>query len=149
VAGDGPRAAELRVLAASLGIADRVTFLGHREDVDALLHEADAFVLPSRSEAFPNSVVEAMAAGLPVVAAGVGGLLELIDSGRDGVLVAPDDPAALAAALDALIADPSRARAIGDAAHDTIARRYSFDRMVRAFEELYRSLSLRARSEAA
>ncbi len=149
VAGDGPRAAELRALAASLGIADRVAFLGHREDIDALLHEADAFVLPSRSEAFPNSVVEAMAAGLPVVAAGVGGLLELIDSARNGVLVPADDSVAMAAALDALIADPARATLIGDTARDTIAHRYSFDRMVQAFEDLYRSFLPRARSEAA
>jgi glycosyltransferase involved in cell wall biosynthesis len=137
VAGDGPRAAELRALAASLGIADRVALLGHREDIAALLEEADAFVLPSRSEAFPNSVVEAMAAGLPVVAGAVGGLPELVDSGRTGVLVPVDNPAAMAEALESLITDPPRASAMGDAARETIAHRYSFDRMVRAFEDLF------------
>ena len=151
IAGDGPRAAELRALAASLGIVDRVTFLGHREDVAGLLAEADAFVLPSRSEAFPNSVVEAMAAGLPVVAGAVGGLLELIESGRTGMLVRADDAAALASTLEALIADPARARTMGDAARDAIARRYSFDRMVRSFEDLYVSHidAHRAASQAA
>ena len=139
VAGDGPRATELRVLAASLGIAHRVALLGHSEDVPALLEQADAFVLPSRSEAFPNGVVEAMGAGLPVVACTVGGLLELVESGRTGVLVPADDPAAMADALDSLIADPSRASAMGRAARETIARRYSFDRMVRAFEDLFLS----------
>jgi glycosyltransferase involved in cell wall biosynthesis len=149
VAGDGPRAAELRALAASLGIADRVTFLGHRDDVPTLLAEADLFVLPSRSEAFPNSVVEAMASGLPVVASGVGGLLELVEPGRTGLLVAPDDPAALADAIDTLADDPARARALGDRAQRTITEHYSFDRMVRAFENLYGSLLPRTRSEAA
>jgi len=139
VAGDGPRAADLRALAVSLGIADRVALLGHREDVAALLEEADAFVLPSRSEAFPNSVVEAMAAGLPVVACAVGGLLELVESGRTGLLVPVDDVPATVEALDSLIADPSRARTMGDAARHVIAQRYSFDRMVRAFEGLYAS----------
>ena len=137
VAGDGPRAQELRNVAASFGVADRIAFLGHREDVPALLEEADLFVLPSRSEAFPNSVIEAMTAGLPVIASAVGGLLELVDSGRTGLLVPPDDPAALARALESLLTAPDRARAMGETARQEIARRYSFDRMVQAFEELY------------
>ena len=148
LAGDGPRAAELRALAASLGVADRIAFLGHREDVSALLEDADAFVLPSRSEAFPNSVMEAMAAGLPVIVSAVGGLLELVYSGRTGVLVPVDDRAALADAIDALVMDPERAYELGQAARADIARRYSFDRMARSFEDLYVS-HLRAASEAA
>ena len=137
IAGDGPRLNELRDLARSLEIANSVSFLGHREDVPALLAEADVFVLPSRSEAFPNGVIEAMAAGLPVVASAAGGLLDLIDDGRTGVLVRPDDPAALAHALEALIHSPGRAADLGANARDEVARRYSFDRMVRAFEDLY------------
>ena len=74
IAGDGPRMAELRAMADTLRIAGNVRFLGHREDIPALLAEADAFVLPSRSEAFPNGAIEAMAAGLPVIAGAVGGL---------------------------------------------------------------------------
>src|SRR5262249_6930231 len=101
------------------------------------LAEADLFVLPSRSEAFPNSVIEAMAAGLPVIASAVGGLLELVDSGRTGLLVPPDDPAALARALEAVLAAPDSARAMGDGAREEISRRYSFDRMVQAFEDVY------------
>lgn len=137
IAGDGPRLAELRKLASALGVAERVAFLGHREDVPALLAHADAFVLPSRSEAFPNGVIEAMAAGLPVVASGVGGLLDLIDPGRTGLLVPPDDAQALAEAIDGLVRTPARAAALGAAARDDVARRYSFDRMVRSFEDLY------------
>jgi len=137
IAGDGPRLNELRELAASLQIANSVTFLGHCEDVPALLAEADAFVLPSRSEAFPNGAIEAMAAGLPVVASAVGGLLDLIDDGRTGVLVRPDDAEALAHALEDLIHAPEHAAVLGAAARDHVSRRYSFDRMVRAFEDLY------------
>jgi glycosyltransferase involved in cell wall biosynthesis len=148
IAGDGPRAAELRALAATLGIAERVSFLGHRDDIDALFADADLFVLPSRSEAFPNSVVEAMAAGLPVVATTVGGLPELVEPDRTGLLVPPDDGAALAQAIASLIAHPERARVLGDKARETVARRYSFDRMVRAFERLYLS-QLELASQAA
>jgi len=139
IAGDGPRAAELRALAQRLQIEHQVRFLGHSENVPALLAEADAFVLPSRSEAFPNGAIEAMAAGLPVVASRVGGLLDLIEEGRTGLLVPPDDPSALAAALESLIASPARAAALGAAARDEVTRRYSFDRMVRGFEDLFLS----------
>jgi glycosyltransferase involved in cell wall biosynthesis len=139
IAGDGPRMAELRALNTTLGLDSQVTFLGHREDVPALLSEADAFVLPSRSEAFPNGAIEAMASGLPVIAAATGGLLDLIDSGRTGVLVRPDDPNALAEALEGLIHSPARAAMLGSAARDEVSRRYSFDRMVRSFEDLYLS----------
>lgn len=139
IAGDGPRMAELQGLAATLGVGDRVSFLGHREDVPALLGGADIFVLPSRSEAFPNGAIEAMAAGLPVIASATGGLLDLIDSGRTGLLLPPDDPAALADAIAGLVVSPARASVLGAAARDEVTRRYSFDRMVRAFEDLYLS----------
>lgn len=139
IVGDGPRLAELRALCSTLGLDSRVAFLGHREDVPALLGQADAFVLPSRSEAFPNGAIEAMAAGLPVIASATGGLLDLIESGRTGVLVPPDDPEALAGALEALVISPARAAALGSSARDEVSRRYSFDRMVRAFEDLYLS----------
>jgi glycosyltransferase involved in cell wall biosynthesis len=139
IAGDGPRAAELHGLAASLGIDDRVEFLGHVDDVPSLLGRAGAFVLPSRSEAFPNAAMEAMASGLPVVASAVGGLLDLIDHGRTGLLVPVDDAGAFAAAIDQLMADPERAARIGAAAREDMMARYSFDRMVGSFEDLYQT----------
>jgi glycosyltransferase involved in cell wall biosynthesis len=139
IAGDGPRLAELKALASSLGLDGTVRFLGHREEVPALLHDADVFVLPSRSEAFPNGAIEAMAAGLPVVASRVGGLLDLIDDGRTGLLVSPDDPAALAGAIESLVLSPARAELLGAAAREEVMRRYSFERMVRGFEDLFLS----------
>jgi len=139
IVGDGPRRAALESLVAQHGLRPRVEFMGHREDIEAILSDADLFVLPSRSEAFPNAAIEAMASGLPVVASAVGGLLDLIEPYRTGVLVPPDKPGALAAAIDALVSAPDRAARIGSAARETVATRYSFDRMVSSFEALYRS----------
>jgi L-malate glycosyltransferase len=135
--GGGPELEALKAQADALGIADAVTFMGHRDDVPAILADADVFVLPSRSEAFPNAVLEAMAAGLPIVASGVGGILELIDDNRTGLLVPADDAAALAARLCEVLEHPDLASRLGDTARAEAQARYSFDRMVRAFEDLY------------
>jgi glycosyltransferase involved in cell wall biosynthesis len=137
IVGDGPRRQELEGLVSAHGLDRQVRFLGHREDVASLLAAADLFVLPSRSEAFPNGAMEAMAAGLPVVACAVGGLLDLIEDGRTGALVFPDSVPDMASAIESFVLSPERAAAIGEAAREEIAGRYSFDRMVGAFEELY------------
>ena len=112
-------------------------FLGHREDVAQLLAEADVFVLPSRSEAFPNGAIEAMAAGLPVVASAAGGLLDLIEHGHTGLLFEPGNAEALADALRHLFTDRGIAAGIGQRAQAQVRQRYSFERMVRSFEDLY------------
>ncbi|MEO8520141.1 MAG: glycosyltransferase [Acidobacteriota bacterium] len=145
IVGDGPRRQQLEARAAALGLGGLgglggiVQFLGHRDDVPALLAAADLFVLPSRSEAFPNGAIEAMAAGLPVVACAVGGLVDLIDPGVTGLLVSPGDAAALAAAIARLAGHPAEAESLGRAARLAVRQRYSFDRMVGSFEALYRS----------
>jgi glycosyltransferase involved in cell wall biosynthesis len=155
VVGDGLRRAELEALVRAGGLERRVRFLGHREDVPRLLAEADVFVLPSRSEAFPNCAIEAMAAGLPVVASATGGLLDLIEHGHTGLLFEPGNPEALAAALRHLFTDRGTAAGIGQRAQTQVRQRYSFERMVRSFEDLYaaslpaRSLSRAARAQAA
>ena len=155
IVGAGPRRRELEALALARGIERHVTFLGHREDVASLLAGADVFVLPSRSEAFPNGVIEAMAAGLPVVASAVGGLLDLIEDGRTGMLVSPGTPEELAGAVRRLVQDRPFAARLGAAARAHVTQRYSFDRMVKAFEDLYiaglssRSLSGARRAQAA
>jgi L-malate glycosyltransferase len=139
LAGDGPRRSALEAQARGLDIAPRVRFLGHCDNIPALLADCDAFVLPSRSEAFPNGILEAMAAGLPVVASRVGGILELIEHQGTGVLVTPGDPRALAYALLDLIGWDGHAAALGRAARQAVETRYSFDRMVAAYERLYAS----------
>ena len=137
IVGDGPRRAELQALVRARNLDRTVVFLGHREDVPDLLRAADAFVLPSRSEAFPNGAIEAMAAGLPVVASAAGGLLDLIEPGRTGLLVAPENAGALAAALRRLFTEPELARRLGESGQAQVRQRYSFERMVASFEELY------------
>jgi glycosyltransferase involved in cell wall biosynthesis len=155
IVGDGPRRSELEALVRSRRLDDRVSFLGHREDVGRLLSEASIFALPSRSEAFPNGAIEAMAAGLPVVASAVGGLLDLIQHGRTGLLIEPGNPAALADALRRLLTNQTAAARIGEHARAHVQQRYSFERMVKAFEDLYlaglpaRSLSAARRAQAA
>src|SRR4029079_6016862 len=89
------------------------------------------------SEAFPNGAIEAMAAGLPVIASRVGGLLDLIEDGRTGVLVPPDDPSALAAPSEWMGAATAHPAAHDSWARDEVVQRYSFERMVRAFEDLF------------
>jgi len=96
IVGGGPELASLIAQAEARGVLHAVTFSGHCDDVASKLEMADLFVLPSRSEAFPNAVLEAMAAALPIVATGVGGIRELIDHEQTGLLVAPDDPRMLA-----------------------------------------------------
>jgi glycosyltransferase involved in cell wall biosynthesis len=139
IAGEGPCRQPLIDQARQLGVLDRFHFPGYRDDVPQVLAEVDAFVLPSRTEAFPNAVQEAMAAGLPVVASAVGGVVELVRDGRTGHLVPPGDPNALAMALLDLIDHPERATAFGAAARREVEERYSFQRMVAQFEELYLS----------
>jgi glycosyltransferase involved in cell wall biosynthesis len=135
--GAGPELAPLRARAEARRMAHAFTFSGHCDDVAARLAQADIFVLPSRSEAFPNAVLEAMAAGLPIVASGVGGILELVDDGKTGLLVPPGEPQPLGDAICRLMADPAAAGQLGDAARDHARACYSFDRMVAAFESIY------------
>ena len=99
--------------------------------------QADVFVLPSRIEASPNAALEAMAAGVPVVASNVGGIPEAIRTDVTGVLVPPNDAVALADALSRLFHDPVRAERLGLAARRHVETHYSFDRMVTAFQVQY------------
>jgi glycosyltransferase involved in cell wall biosynthesis len=136
IIGSGPELGALRAQAERLALGRAVSFLGHSEDVPARLAEADLFVLPSRSEAFPNAVLEAMSIGLPPIASSVGGVPEVIEHERNGILVPPDDPAALASAICRFMADPAAAAQMGAAAR-VHANTFSFAKMVGAFEDIY------------
>src|SRR4029077_5841450 len=108
--GDGPLRAELEATALSLGLSGAVLFAGYQPRPERFLAAMDVFVLPSRAEAMPLVIPEAWAAGLPVVASRVGGIPELIEDGRTGLLVESGDVDGLAARLRQLLADPTRAR---------------------------------------
>lgn len=136
LAGDGPEAESLRHLADSLGIGNRVEFLGYRDDVRKLLGKADLYIAPSRSEGLSNSILEAMAAGVPVIATGVGGNCELLNG--VGRIVPPENPAALAMAITAAVADTDTTITLARDARQRVAANYTLDRMVSAHEELYR-----------
>ncbi len=137
VAGAGPCLDELKQLAANLDVSDRVTFLGEVRDIPALLARARMFVLPSRSEGIPLTVLESMACGLPVVATRVGGLPEVVEEGVTGLLVPPADPAALAAALVATWSDPDRRERMGNAGRGRALKFFDVRRMVAEYESLY------------
>jgi len=109
IAGEGPLRAELEALARRLGIAERVRFLGWRDDVPALFAAADLFICPSRHEPLGNVVIEAWAQALPVIATAAQGPRQLIEDGTDGMLVPIDDAAALAAAIGRLLSEPGLA----------------------------------------
>jgi L-malate glycosyltransferase len=141
IVGDGPCRERLVEQAAATGVLPRIRFMGHRDDVPAILSASDLFVLPSESEASPNVILEAMAAALPVVASRVGGIPELVDDGVTGHLVPPADSPGLAAALLDLLDHPARRAAFGRAGRARIEQQYSFDRMVAQFESLYVSRS--------
>jgi glycosyltransferase involved in cell wall biosynthesis len=144
---DGTYQGELERYAASLGIDDRVIFTGFRQDVARMLPEIDISVLPSLSEGLSNSLLEAMAAGVPVIATKVGGTPELVEDGATGLLVAPRNAAALGQAMTLLLDHPATARRIGDAARRDVTARFSVDKMVRDTQSLYVKLlgSSRAR----
>ena len=137
VAGDGPCRGALEALAAEIGVADRVAFLGEVGDVPGLLAEAGLFALSSLTEGIPVTVLEAMARGLPVVATRVGGVPEVVVEGETGLLVAPGDPAALAEALARLLRDPDGARAMGLAGRRRAERHFDVRRMVADYEAIY------------
>jgi len=141
--------AGLEALAARLGIGDRVRLLGRRTDVPDLLGAADAFVLPSEFEGNPLTVMEAMAAGLPVVATAVGGVPELVQDGASGLLVPPGDEAALGSALRALATDPDRRAAMGRTGQRHARERFRVETMAEAYGRLYESLVARADGIAA
>lgn len=141
VAGGGPEEAELHRRAAELGVASAVRLLGQRSDIGDLLRAADAFCLPSRHEGLPVSVLEAMDAGLPVVATAVGGVPTLVLDGETGLLVEPREPEALAEALAGLADHPERRAALGAGGRALVAGHYSLGAVAARYAELYRELA--------
>jgi glycosyltransferase involved in cell wall biosynthesis len=135
--GDGPLRGEAQTRVAELGIADRVIFCGWWNDVPGLLAATSVSVLSSHHEGLPCSVVESLAAGVPVVATAVDGTPEVIRPGVNGELVAPGDPGGLAAAVLAILDDDERRRSMAVAAADGLDD-FGRDHMVRQLEELYR-----------
>lgn len=138
---DGEARPDLQVLAKSLGIADRVHFLGYTDDLVAIYEAADIFCLASRADAFGLVLAEAGHFGLPVVSTRVGGIPEVIAHEESGILVPPEDVPALAAALSRLIADPAERRRLGEGGRRRADSIFTVDRMAREFEDSYATLA--------
>jgi glycosyltransferase involved in cell wall biosynthesis len=137
--GDGPMRQDFETQAASAGLQQNFLFLGRRGDVPEILASCDHAVLPSLAEGLPNAVLEYLAAGLPVVATALGGNLEVIQDGVTGLLVPPQDPAALATALERLLGDDAFAKRLGAAGREHVTANFSFERLVAEVDKLYTS----------
>jgi glycosyltransferase involved in cell wall biosynthesis len=140
VAGEGELRHMLEETAAALGIVGRVHFLGARRDMPGILRSVDIMVHPSRMDATPYVIVEALAAGLPVIASNVYGIPELIEDGVSGLLVPPDHEAALARAVASLVDDSERRRRIGEAARVRFETRFTIQTHVRKTVAVYDEL---------
>lgn len=140
LAGQGQLRESLARQADALGIGRNVRFLGYRDDVAAVLAALDIFVLPSLSEGLPLSLLEAMAAGKPVVASNVGGIPEVIRDGESGLLARPAEPTELADRILTLLDDNTRAHALAEKAKAIVSARFGMAAMVGAYERLYRQL---------
>ncbi|MDZ4774667.1 MAG: glycosyltransferase family 4 protein [Planctomycetota bacterium] len=143
IAGEGPEREPLARRGVELGLADRVRFLGKRDDVGDLLAACDAFVLPARREGLGVSALEAMAAGRAVVASRVGGLAEAVVDGGTGLLVPPDDAVLLADAMARVAMDAELRARLGAAGPARVASEFSPETMVVAYERIYREIVAR------
>ena len=132
--------ARLEEQARGTGCADRIHFLGQRRDVPRILPQFDVVALPSLTEGFSNVIIEAGAAGRPIVATRVGGNPEAIVEGETGLLVPARDPEALAGAIVMLLSDPVMRARMGEAARRRVVNLYSVDRMIEGYDRLYSSL---------
>lgn len=136
--GDGPLRAEARQVLEEGGVADLAWLPGERSDVPEMMRAFDAFALPSLAEGVSNTILEAMASGLPVLATAVGGNPELVSAGRSGLLVPAGDIEAMAQGLSAWAARPDSARALGHAGRDRVLRRFSLQAMIDGYLSVYR-----------
>jgi glycosyltransferase involved in cell wall biosynthesis len=138
VAGQGRQHAELQAKIDRLGLSERVRLLGFRDDVTQIIAAADMFVLPAEAEPFGLVILEAMEAAVPVIATDAGGPREIVVPAQTGWLVKPNDPAALAIAIEQALADPTRAKQFGAAGRERLLRDFTAERMARETIEVYR-----------
>jgi glycosyltransferase involved in cell wall biosynthesis len=141
VFGEGTQRSTLERLIANAGLAGRFVLPGFRSDLDQLLPSADLFVLPSFTEGMPNVLLEAGAAGVPVVATAVGGTPEVVAHGRTGYLVPPDDPEPLARRILDLLSDESLRGQMGQAAREHVRAHFTFEAQAQAYGRLFAALA--------
>jgi len=135
--GDGPLRNESLAILESAGLAELAWLPGERKDIPDVMRGLDCFVLPSLGEGISNTILEAMASGLPVIATAVGGNPELVDDARTGHLVPAADPGAIARAIIALALTPEKARAMGNAGRKRIEAQFSITAMIDSYQQIY------------
>jgi glycosyltransferase involved in cell wall biosynthesis len=140
IIGDGPERSGLEALAGELRISGSVEFLGFRKDVGALLAESDVFLMSSHYEGISIAVLEAMCAGLPVLATRVGGIPEMVEDGRTGVLVPDGDVEAMAQAMGKLLDSSHDRQRLGAAGKEFLQREFSIDMTAERYFRLYQGL---------
>ena len=140
IAGEGPLRGAVEDEVRTHGLEDWVTLLGERSDVPTVMRGLDVFVLPSRSEGISNTILEAMATGLPVIATNVGGSHELIAPGETGALVAAEDPQSMAHEMLRYVADVALRRSHGSAGRLRVESQFSLNGMVKSYTHLYERL---------
>ena len=138
--GEGELEAELRALTTEYELSEWVAFPGFCEDVFSVLLTADVFVLPSLHESSPNAWIEAMGIGMPCIASDVGGIVDLIEDGKNGIRVPPQDLAALAAALHRVLTEPNLASELGKNARASIQQKFDSAASLRKLEGVYLQL---------
>lgn len=146
--GEGVLRAESERILRDGGVRELAWFAGSRNDIAHLMRGLDCFVLPSLAEGISNTILEAMACGLPVVATRVGGNMELVEDGVTGRLVAASDPPAMAQAILRYLENPAEARVHGSTARERIESSFSLDRMADRYHELYLAVLRKSRGAA-
>lgn len=137
ILGDGERRAALQSSIDDLALSDHVTLRGNVDNPSSWLDKADIYIMSSRREGQPMALLEAMAGSLPIVASAVGGIPDTVSDGAEALLVAPDDPLALAAAIRRIIDDPEFARRLGENAYARVQKDYSIQTACRKLEAMY------------
>jgi len=138
--GDGPELEKVQSLSRNLGLDEKVIFTGMRQDIPECLSVMNIYVQPSHFENVPNSILEAMAAGLPVIATDVGGIREVVVHKETGFLVEPDNERELVQSIDFLIRHPGKRREMGERGRKRVMSFFSIEKMVSEYEELYEQI---------
>jgi len=140
IVGDGPLKENLNNLAVKLGVNGEVKFLGVRKDIEELMVSSKIFVLPSRWEGLPMVILEAMSRGMSIIATGVGGIPEVVENGKEGILISPEDPETLAQAINDLIENEELREKLGQAAYKKVKDKYSIEAYSTNMLDFYSSL---------
>ncbi len=140
IVGDGSYADQLHQAVQQHGLTDHVIFTGARQDIPQILAASDIFILPTLLDALPTVLIEAMAASTPIVASSVGGVPELVENGRNGLLIPPAEPDALAQSCLQLLQNPEEARAMGRAGKKIAAQKFDIHKQVKKLGDVYLEL---------